>query len=160
MIPDRSLCENWGGVDTSRGYVPGHSLSAPLGRRARHPTAQPWCAGQTWARADPGRDLAFSLLSAGDAIHTKKPSPSPGSFGHQYKKFSFEGTAGLVVTLLVHSSWGAQSPWQHLLATAESPRVSDKEQPAGATDLVPHEPREGLIMCVHSDIWGTYLQEL
>ncbi|XP_016067933.1 PREDICTED: fas-binding factor 1 [Miniopterus natalensis] len=41
----------------------------------------------------PSNPKSAGVLTAsekGDAIPTKKPSPPPGSFGHQYKKFSFE----------------------------------------------------------------------
>lgn len=84
-FPARNPCE--------RGCVHGLKPSAPPGRSPRPPTApvteEPW-PGQAQAHG-----LAFCLLSAGDAIPTMKPSSSPSSSGHQYKKFSFEGTTGL-----------------------------------------------------------------
>lgn len=103
-FPVKSLCEIWGSADTSQGHVHSHSPSAPSGRSAciLHPS-------HSVEEPQPARAQAVtlpSLLSAGDAIPTKKPSPPPGSFGHRYKKFSFEGTTGLPVLLLGHSSLG------------------------------------------------------
>lgn len=54
----------------------------------------------TWLGAAKAYDLAFCLLLTGDTVPAKKPPPSPSSLGHQYRKFSFEGTTGPAVTLL------------------------------------------------------------
>ncbi|KAG8519393.1 hypothetical protein J0S82_018183 [Galemys pyrenaicus] len=48
--------------------------------------------GRPSAGTDHNHDLVFPLLPAGGAVPTK-PSPP---FGHQYRKFSFEGTVGLL----------------------------------------------------------------
>lgn len=61
--------------------------------------------------------------------------------------------------LLGHSVWGGSSHGDANLPTAQSLCVSDKEQRAGAADLIPHESRAGL-MWIHPDTWGTYLQEI
>ena len=82
--------------------------------------------GRTLARTDPG--LAFSLLSTGDAIPTMKPSPSPSSSGHQYKKFSFEGTMGLShASGTLQSGGGVAMATLTCLTSAELLCISDKE---------------------------------
>uniref|UniRef100_A0A671EWU5 Fas binding factor 1 n=1 Tax=Rhinolophus ferrumequinum TaxID=59479 RepID=A0A671EWU5_RHIFE len=62
----------------------------------------------------------FTASEKGDALPTKKPSPSPSSLGHQYRKFSFEGTTG--PPALTCGLWPRHC-------------VSDQEQTADATDL-------------------------
>jgi len=51
----------------------------------------------------PSHPKPAGILTAGekgDTVPAKKPPPSPSSLGHQYRKFSFEGTTGPAVTLL------------------------------------------------------------
>uniref|UniRef100_A0A671EUS8 Fas binding factor 1 n=1 Tax=Rhinolophus ferrumequinum TaxID=59479 RepID=A0A671EUS8_RHIFE len=52
------------------------------------------------AKGSGKEELPSNPKPAGDALPTKKPSPSPSSLGHQYRKFSFEGTTGPPGTLL------------------------------------------------------------
>lgn len=84
--------------------------------------------GSTEARGDPACGLGSSLLPIGDAIPTKKRPPSPSSFGHQYRKFSLEGTAGPAVMPLGRFSL--------ILVCPRADRLSDAEQAAGAVELI------------------------
>ena len=101
-----------------------------------------------WLGEAQARDLAFCLLLAGDTVPAKKSPPSPSNFGHQYRKFSFEGTTGPVVTLLGHFGFKSGGTWvmPTCLPKVRLPRMSEEEQTAGATGSTPQEFREGLIV--------------
>lgn len=120
----------------------------PPGRSVRQPSGP----SLGLAECRPGEiqacDLAFSLLPAGDAIPTKKLSPSPTSLGHQYRKFSFEGTTDPAVTPLGCFSFESAVGWAMLTCLPEAGPLcmSEEEQRARAAGFVPHEFREGLIM--------------
>lgn len=104
----------------------------------RHGVAGPWLGeGQAY-------DLAFCLLLTGDAIPAKKPPPSPSSFGHQDRKFSFEGTTGPAVMLPGHFGFESGGDWVVLtcLPSGKLPCVSEEEQTAGATGSAPQEVRK------------------
>ncbi|XP_045428068.1 fas-binding factor 1 isoform X3 [Pipistrellus kuhlii] len=71
----------------------------------------------------------------GDAIPTKKPSPSPSSFGHQYKKFSLEDLEDPLAGLLSDEDDGTAKQ----LPGTESKAASGKS-PAAARDQGPSIP--------------------
>ncbi|XP_070250058.1 fas-binding factor 1 isoform X3 [Myotis yumanensis] len=71
----------------------------------------------------------------GDAIPTKKPAPSPSSFGHQYKKFSFEDSEDPLAGLLSDDEEGTTRK----LPGTESKAVSEKS-PAPTRDQGPSIP--------------------
>nr|KAF6415663.1 Fas binding factor 1 [Molossus molossus] len=71
----------------------------------------------------------------GDAIPTKKPSPSPSGFGHQYKKFSFEDLEDPLAGLLSEDEEGVAKK----LPGTESKAPSEKS-PAPARERGPSIP--------------------
>ncbi|XP_014387336.1 PREDICTED: fas-binding factor 1 isoform X3 [Myotis brandtii] len=71
----------------------------------------------------------------GDAIPTKKPAPSPSSFGHQYKKFSFEDSEDPLAGLLSDDEEGTTRK----LPGTESKAVPEKS-PAPTRDQGPSIP--------------------
>ncbi|KAK1330813.1 hypothetical protein QTO34_008751 [Cnephaeus nilssonii] len=89
------------------------------------------------AAKGPGKEesLATPNLLLRDAIPTKKPSPSPSSFGHQYKKFSFEDVEDPLAGLLSDDEEGTTKK----LPGTESKAVSEKS-PAPARDQGPSVP--------------------
>lgn len=99
-------------------------------------------------------DLAFSLLLAEDTIPAKKPPPSPSSFGHQYRKFSFEGTTGPLVTLLGHFGFKRGGTWVTPTCLPKVPSPCQAEEEQTATGSAPQEFREGpTVLCWLGD-WG------
>lgn len=75
----------------------------------------------------------FTASGKGDALPTKKPSPSPGSLGHQYRKFSFEDK---------EDNWsdedfifGAYQPTVGSSESRQSRRQSVRFLAEGGTDL-------------------------
>ncbi|XP_036197563.1 fas-binding factor 1 isoform X2 [Myotis myotis] len=71
----------------------------------------------------------------GDIIPTKKPSPSPSSFGHQYKKFSFEDLEDPLAGLLSDDEEGTTKK----LPGTEGKAVSEKS-PVPTRDQGPSIP--------------------
>ncbi|KAM8784458.1 fas-binding factor 1 [Rhynchonycteris naso] len=71
----------------------------------------------------------------GDAIPTKKPSPSPRSFRHQYKKFSFEDLEDPLAGLLPDNEEGITKK----LPKTES-KAASKNSPAPVRDQGPSIP--------------------
>lgn len=106
----KSLIEIQGGIDLSHSCVHGHKPSAT---RWKYTAARGPRHGVAACRPEETQacDLGSSLLPVGDAIPTKKLPPSPSSFGHQYRKFSLEGTTGLLGHFSFHgSSFNARLP--------------------------------------------------
>lgn len=75
----------------------------------------------------------FTASEKGDALPTKKPSPSPGSLGHQFRKFSFEDK---------EDNWsdedfifGAYQPTVGSSESRQSRRQSVRFLAEGGTDL-------------------------
>ena len=104
----KSLIEIQGGIDLSHSCVHGHKPSAT---RWKYTAARGPRHGVAACRPEETQacDLGSSLLPVGDAIPTKKLPPSPSGFGHQYRKFSLEGTAGPAVMPLGRFSFHRSS---------------------------------------------------
>lgn len=91
--------------------------------------------GKEESPSNPQPAAPLTAREEGDAIPTKKPSPSPSSFGHQYKKFSFEDVEDPLAGLLSDDEEGTTKK----LPGTESKAVSEKS-PAPARDQGPSVP--------------------
>ncbi|CAK6438536.1 unnamed protein product [Pipistrellus nathusii] len=92
-------------------------------------------AGKQEPPSDPQPAAPSAAPEEGDAIPTKKPSPSPSSFGHQYKKFSLEDLEDPLAGLLSDEDGGTARQ----LPGTESTAASEKS-PAAARDQGPSIP--------------------
>uniref|UniRef100_A0A8C0WRT9 Fas-binding factor 1 C-terminal domain-containing protein n=1 Tax=Castor canadensis TaxID=51338 RepID=A0A8C0WRT9_CASCN len=127
-----------------------------LGLRKSHPAS-----GKNAAK-NSGKEVptTFFILPSGDTIPTKKPPPSLSSFGHQYKRFSFEDLEDPLAGLLSDDEEGtAKEPLVTESKTASNKCPSTVRGPGPSIPVTPGDTpirkKEELLFDDGDDIMAT-----